>query len=44
MTRLASPCAQHEIDQLNGLFRIKRLSRLTREWLIKRFEKVSRSS
>jgi len=33
---------QHEIDQLNGLFWIKRLSRLRRERLIKRFEKVSR--
>ena len=32
-----------EIDQLNGLFWIKRLSRLKRERLIKRFEKVSRS-
>jgi len=34
---------QHEIDQLNGLFWIERLSRLKRERLIKRFEKVSRS-
>src|SRR5258708_6095148 len=33
---------QHEIDQLNGLFWIQRLSRLKRERLIKRFEKVSR--
>ena len=33
---------QHEIDQLNGLFWIKRLSRLKRERLIKRFEKISR--
>jgi peptide deformylase len=31
-------CHQHEIDQLNGLFWIKRLSRLKRERLIKRFE------
>src|ERR1700723_3151485 len=30
---------QHEIDQLNGLFWIQRLSRLKRERLIKRFEK-----
>ena len=29
--------------QLNGLFWIKRLSRLKRERLAKRFEKVSRS-
>jgi peptide deformylase len=35
-------CHQHEIDQLNGLFWIKRLSRLKRERLIKRFEKLSR--
>ena len=41
---LRAVCHQHEIDQLNGLFWIKRLSRLKRERLIKRFEKVSRSS
>ena len=35
-------CHQHEIDQLNGLFWIQRLSRLKRERLIKRFEKMSR--
>jgi peptide deformylase len=40
---LRAVCRQHEIDQLNGLFWIKRLSRLKRERLIKRFEKVSRS-
>ena len=40
---LRAVCHQHEIDQLNGLFWIKRLSRLKRERLIKRFEKVSRS-
>jgi peptide deformylase len=39
---LRAVCHQHEIDQLNGLFWIKRLSRLRRERLIKRFEKVSR--
>jgi peptide deformylase len=33
---------QHEIDQLNGLFWITRLSRLRRERLIKRFGKLSR--
>ncbi len=42
-TGLRAVCHQHEIDQLNGLFWIKRLSRLKRERLIKRFEKVSRS-
>jgi peptide deformylase len=40
---LRAVCHQHEVDQLNGLFWIKRLSRLKRERLIKRFEKVSRS-
>jgi peptide deformylase len=41
---LRAVCHQHEIDQLNGLFWIKRLSRLKRERLIKRFEKLSRDS
>ena len=40
---LRAVCHQHEIDQLNGLFWIMRLSRLKRERLIKRFEKLSRS-
>ncbi len=40
---LRAVCHQHEIDQLDGLFWIKRLSRLKRERLIKRFEKTSRS-
>ena len=40
---LRAVCHQHEIDQLNGLFWIKRLSRLKRERLIKRFEKISRN-
>ena len=40
---LRAVCHQHEIDQLNGLFWIKRLSRLKRERLIRRFEKMSRS-
>jgi peptide deformylase len=39
---LRAVCHQHEIDQLNGLFWIHRLSRLKRERLIKRFEKLSR--
>ena len=39
---LRAVCHQHEIDQLNGLFWIRRLSRLKRERLIKRFEKVTR--
>jgi peptide deformylase len=40
---LHAVCHQREIDQLNGLFWIRRLSRLKRERLIKRFEKMSRS-
>jgi peptide deformylase len=40
---LRAVCHQHEIDQLDGLFWIKRLSRLKRERLVKRFEKISRS-
>jgi peptide deformylase len=39
---LRAVCHQHEIDQLNGLFWIQRLSRLKRTRLIKRFEKLSR--
>jgi peptide deformylase len=39
---LHAVCHQHEIDQLDGLFWINRLSRLKRERLIKRFEKLSR--
>ena len=39
---LRAVCHQHEIDQLNGLFWIQRLSRLKRERLIKRFAKLSR--
>jgi peptide deformylase len=39
---LRAVCHQHEIDQLDGLFWIRRLSRLKRERLVKRFEKLSR--
>ena len=39
---LRAVCHQHEIDQLNGMFWINRLSRLKRERLIKRFEKMAR--
>ena len=38
---LRAVCHQHEIDQLNGVFWIQRLSRLKRERLIRRFEKIS---
>jgi peptide deformylase len=37
---LLSVCLQHEIDQLNGIFWINKLSRLKRDRLIKRYEKV----
>lgn len=40
---LRAVCHQHEIDQLDGMFWIQRLSRLKRERLVKRFEKISRS-
>lgn len=36
----AAAVLQHEIDQLDGLFWIDRLSRLKRERLIKRFQKI----
>jgi peptide deformylase len=39
---LRAVCHQHEIDQLNGMFWIKRLSHLKRERLIKKFEKMTR--
>lgn len=36
---LLAICIQHEIDQLNGIFWTRRLSRLKRERAVKRFEK-----
>ncbi|MGY3143379.1 peptide deformylase [Bradyrhizobium sp. USDA 3397] len=39
---LRAVCHQHEIDQLDGLFWIQRLSRLKRERLVKKFEKMQR--
>ncbi|RDI58585.1 peptide deformylase [Microvirga subterranea] len=35
-------CLQHEIDQLDGIFWIDHLSRLRRERVIKRYEKLRR--
>ncbi|WP_269933040.1 peptide deformylase [Aminobacter sp. HY435] len=35
-------CHQHEIDQLDGVFWIQRLSKLKRDRLIKRYEKLLR--
>lgn len=40
---LLAVCHQHEIDQLDGIFWIRRLSRLKRERLVKRFDKISRA-
>lgn len=40
---LRAVCHQHEIDQLDGLFWIQRLSRLKRERLVKKYEKMSRN-
>lgn len=37
---LLAVCHQHEIDQLNGIFWIQRLSRLRKDRLIKRYEKL----
>lgn len=34
-----SVCHQHEIDQLDGIFWVQKLSRLKRERLVKRFQK-----
>jgi peptide deformylase len=36
-------CLQHEIDQLDGIFWIDRLSRLKRDRLTKRFAKLGRA-
>jgi peptide deformylase len=36
-------CLQHEIDQLDGIFWIDRLSRLKRDRAIKRYEKLRRT-
>ncbi|MFY7962380.1 MAG: peptide deformylase, partial [Elsteraceae bacterium] len=41
---LRAVCLQHEIDQLDGVFWIQKLSRLKREMVMKRFEKLSRAS
>ncbi len=40
---LLSICLQHEADQLDGVFWIDRLSRLKRERIIKRFDKMQRT-
>ena len=40
---LFSICMQHEIDQLDGIFWLNRLSRLKRERAVRRFEKIQRA-
>ncbi|WP_445504060.1 peptide deformylase [Microvirga sp. G4-2] len=39
---LMAVCHQHEIDQLDGIFWIDRLSKLKRDRLIKKFDKLQR--
>jgi peptide deformylase len=40
---LLAVCHQHEIDQLDGLFWLQRLSRLKRDRLIKRYERQQKA-
>jgi peptide deformylase len=40
---LLAVCLQHEIDQIDGIFWINRLSRLRRERVVKKFEKMRQS-
>lgn len=40
---LEAVCHQHEIDQLDGIFWLQRLSRLKRERVVKRYEKLRRA-
>jgi peptide deformylase len=39
---LLAICLQHEIDQLDGVFWIERLSKLKRDRVIKRYQKLTR--
>ena len=39
---LRAVCHQHEIDQLDGIFWIQRLSPLKRERLVKKYQKIAR--
>ena len=41
---LLAVCLQHEIDQLDGIFWIQRLSRLKRDRLTKRFLKLGQAN
>jgi peptide deformylase len=40
---LLAVCLQHEIDQLDGVFWIYRLSKLRRDRVVKRYEKLQRA-
>ena len=40
---LLAACHQHEIDQLDGIFWLERLSRLRRDRTIKRYQKLKRT-
>jgi ABC-type uncharacterized transport system auxiliary subunit len=40
---LLSVCLQHEVDQLDGIFWISRLSRLKRDRVVNRFDKMQRT-
>lgn len=42
LSGFAARVAQHEIDQMNGIYFLSRISRLKREAAIKRFSKLSR--
>ena len=41
---LLAICHQHEIDQLNGIFWLQRLSRLKRERVVRRYGKQQRGA
>jgi peptide deformylase len=41
---LLSVCLQHEIDQLDGIFWLQKLSRLKKDRVVKRYEKLQRFS
>jgi peptide deformylase len=41
---LRAVCHQHEIDQLDGIFWIQRLSALKRERLVKKYQKLGRKA
>lgn len=41
---LLAVCHQHELDQLDGMFWIQRLSRLKRDRVIKRYDKLGRDA